>query len=99
MPRPQLPPHLVPRQPKTVLAWSMQKQRLVHGWTGKQVAEAYGCSPAHISRVEQGSSKPSRELVQLYEDTFQADGLLMSLFEVAEYASEQERRRAGGKRP
>jgi hypothetical protein len=48
--------------------------------------------------VEQGA-KPSRELVQFYEDTFQADGLLLSLFEVAEHAPEQERRRAGGKRP
>jgi transcriptional regulator with XRE-family HTH domain len=98
MPRPQLPPHLVPRQPKTVLGWSMQKQRLIHGWTGKQVAQAFGCSPSHISRVEQGS-KPSRELVQFYEEMFKADGLLLSLFEVAETAPEQERRRAGGKRP
>lgn len=98
MPRPQLPPHLVPRQPKTVLGWSMQKQRLIHGWTGKQVATAFGCSPSHISRIEQGS-KPSRELVQFYEDTFEADGLLLSLFEVVEHAPEQERRRAGGKRP
>lgn len=98
MPRPQLPPHLVPRQPKTVLGWSMQKQRLIHGWTGKQVAAAFGCHPSHISRVEQGS-KPSRELVQFYEDIFQADGLLLSLFEVAEHAPEQERRRAGGRRP
>jgi transcriptional regulator with XRE-family HTH domain len=98
MPRPHLPPHLVPRQPKTVLGWSMQKQRMVHGWTGKQVAEAFGCSPSHISRVEQGS-KPSRELVQFYEDSFQADGLLLSLFEVVEHAPEQERRRAGGRRP
>jgi len=88
----------VPRQPKTVLGWSMQKLRIVNGWTGKQVAEAFGCHPSHISRVEQGS-KPSRELVQFYEDTFQADGLLLSLFEVAEHASEQERRRAGGRRP
>jgi transcriptional regulator with XRE-family HTH domain len=76
----------------------MQKQRLVHGWTGKQVAEAFGCSPSHVSRVEKGS-KPTRELVQFYEDTFQADGLLLSLFEVAEHAPEQERRRAGGKSP
>jgi transcriptional regulator with XRE-family HTH domain len=98
MPRPQLPPHLVPRQPKTVLGWSMQKQRLIHGWTGKQVASVFGCSPSHISRVEQGS-KPSRELVQFYEDTFEAAGLLLSLFEVATHAPEQERRRAGGRRP
>ena len=99
MPRPQLPPHLVPRQPKSVLGWSMQKLRLIHGVSGKQVAQEFGCSPAHISRVEQGSSKPSRELVQFYEARFQADGLLLSLFEVAEHAPEQERRRAGGRRP
>jgi transcriptional regulator with XRE-family HTH domain len=76
----------------------MQKQRLIHGWTGKQVATAFGCSPSHISRVEQGS-KPSRELVQFYEDTFEADGLLLSLFEVVEHAPEQDRRRVGGRRP
>ncbi len=75
----------------------MQKLRLVNGVTGKQVAQEFGCSPAHISRVEQGS-KPSRELVQFYEDRFGADGLLLSLFEVAVHAPEQERRRAGGKR-
>jgi transcriptional regulator with XRE-family HTH domain len=98
MPRPIHKPHLVPRQPKTVLGWSMQKQRLVAVRTGKEVAEAFGCSASHISRVEQGS-KPSRELVQFYDDTFGADGLLLSMFEVAEHAGEQERRRAGGKRP
>jgi transcriptional regulator with XRE-family HTH domain len=76
----------------------MQKLRMVNGWTGKQVAEAFGCSPSHISRVEQGS-KPSRELVQFYEDIFEAEGLLLSLFEIAEHAPEQERRRAGGRRP
>jgi transcriptional regulator with XRE-family HTH domain len=98
MPRPIHKPHLVPRQPKTVLGWSMQKLRVINGWTGKQVAEGFGCSASHISRVEQGS-KPSRELVQFYEDKFQAEGLLLSLFEVVEHAGEQERRRGGGKRP
>ncbi|MGH2878762.1 MAG: NBR1-Ig-like domain-containing protein [Solirubrobacteraceae bacterium] len=89
----------MPRQPKTVLAWTMQKLRMVNGWSGKQVAQEFGCSPSHISRVEQGSSKPTRALVQFYEDTFQGDGLLLSLFEVADQADEQERRRAGGKWP
>jgi transcriptional regulator with XRE-family HTH domain len=46
----------------------MQKQPDVHGWTGKQTAEAYGCSPSHISRIEQGKM-PSRELVQFYDET------------------------------
>jgi transcriptional regulator with XRE-family HTH domain len=98
MPRPQLPPHLVPRQPKTVLGWSMQKLRQVNGVTGKAVAQEFGCSPAHISRIEKGS-KSSRELVQFYEDRFEGNGLLLSLFEVAVHAGEQERRRAGGRRP
>jgi transcriptional regulator with XRE-family HTH domain len=70
----------------------MQKLRLINGWSGKQAAEAFGCSPSHVSRVEHGS-KPSRELVQFYETTFGGDGLLLSLYEVAVHAPEQERRR------
>ena len=77
----------------------MQKLRLANGWTGKQVAKDFGCSPSHISRVEQGQNKPSRELVQFYEEMFDAEGLLQSLFEVALHAPEQERRRAGGRKP
>lgn len=97
MARPHLPPHLVPRQPKTVLGWSMQKLRMVNGWNARRTAEAFGCSAAHISRVEHGS-KPTRALVQFYEDTFGGDGMLLSLFEVAEHAPEQERRRMRGRR-
>lgn len=82
-----------------MLGWTMQKLRQVEGLTGKQVAGAFGCSPSHISRVEQGHNRPSRELVRFYEETFQADGLLLSLFEVVEHHAEQERRRAGGHRP
>lgn len=98
MPRPRLPPHLVPRQPRTVLGWTMQKTREVHGWTARQTARAYGCSPAHISRVEHGSM-PSRELVQFYDETFGTDGLIESLYEVAVATPEQLRRKAGGKKP
>jgi transcriptional regulator with XRE-family HTH domain len=98
MPRPQKPPLLIPRQPKTALGWSMQKQRQARGWTVKKTAKAFGCSPSHISRVEHGS-RPTRALVQFYEDTFGAGGQLLSLFAVVEHASEQERRRAGGHRP
>lgn len=98
MPRPRKPPFLNPRKPGAVLSWSMQKQREVHGWTGKQTAEAFGCSPSHISRIEQGKM-PSRQLVQFYDETFEADGLLNSLYETVVPAPEQERRRAGGHRP
>lgn len=76
----------------------MRALRRAHDWSGRQTAEAFGCSPSHISRVERGST-PSRELVQFYEDTFRADGLLLSLYEVAFHAPEQERRRVGGHRP
>lgn len=99
MPRPWKRPFLNPRQPRAGLAWSMQKARLVHCWDGKQTAETFGCSPAHISRVEQGSTTPSRSLVIFYDETFEMDGQLMSLYEVVIEADEQERRRHGGRRP
>jgi len=71
----------------------MQKLRLVHGATVRQTATEFGCSPSHISRVERGDTKPSRSLVQFYENRFEADGLLLSLFEVAQHANEQKRQR------
>ena len=95
MGRPTLPPPLAPRQPKTVLGWTMQKLRLVHGATVRKTASEYGCSASHISRVERGDTKPSRSLVQFYEDEFEGDGLLLSLFEVAAHANEQKRQRGG----
>lgn len=90
---------LVPRQPTTVLGWTMRKLREVAGWTVTRAASEYGCSPSHLSRVERGSNKPSRPLVQFYEEQFDADGMLLSLYEVAEYNAEQNRRRFGGRRP
>lgn len=77
----------------------MQKLRLAHGVSAKQVAQEFGCSPSHISRVEQGTTRPSQELVQFYERRFEGDGMLYSIDVVAVHAAEQERRRAGGKRP
>ncbi|HET7060276.1 MAG TPA: NBR1-Ig-like domain-containing protein [Candidatus Saccharimonadales bacterium] len=99
MARPLEPPVLDPRQPRAVLGWGLRQFRRVAGRSGASLAREFGCSPSHISRVEHGTAKPSRELVQFYEDTFQADGLLWSLFEVVEHASEQNRRRVGGHRP
>src|SRR5207244_2761873 len=49
--RPPKPPHLVPRQPTTVLGWTMRKLREVAGWTETQTAEAFGCSVSPISRA------------------------------------------------
>lgn len=97
--RPEEPPQLGPRQPKTALGLAMRHLRQVAGWTQTQTAAAFGCSVSHISRVEHGASKPSRALVQFYEERFEADGLLLSLFEVAEHAAEQSRRSFGGRRP
>ena len=99
MSRPLEPPVLDPRQPKAVLGWTMRQFRRVHGWSGARIAREFGCSPSHISRVERGTAKPSRELVQFYEEAFEADGVLLSLLEVVEHAAEQGRRRVRGRRP
>jgi hypothetical protein len=77
----------------------MQKQRDIHGWTGVQVAKEFGCHPSHISRVERGYGMPSRELVNVYEQLFDCEGMLLSLYEVAVHNEEQNRRRVGGHRP
>jgi len=99
MPRPLEPPVLDPRQPRAVLGWTMRQLRRVAKVSGADTARRFGCSASHISRVEHGTSRPSRELVQFYEDTFEGDGMLWSLFEVVEHADEQGRRRTGGHRP
>jgi transcriptional regulator with XRE-family HTH domain len=77
----------------------MRQLREVAGWSVSETARRFKCSPSHISRVERQGTKPSRELVNFYEESFEADGLLHSLFEVADHAAEQARRRAGGHRP
>jgi transcriptional regulator with XRE-family HTH domain len=99
MARPSMPPHLVPRQPRTVLGWTMRKLRQTTPFSAAQAARSFGCSASHISRVERGDNIPSRALVQFYEEQFEGDGMLLSLFEVAIQAGEQERRRTGGRRP
>src|SRR2546429_8359461 len=76
----------------------MRQLRSAAGLTEGQTAREYRCSVSHVSRVEHGQ-KPSRQLVQFYEERFEADGLLLSLFEVAQHAPEEARRRAGGHRP
>lgn len=96
--RPAAPSPLVPRQPSTVLGWTMRKLREANSWTAARTAREFDCSTSHISRVERGA-KPSRELVQFYEAAFDAEGMLLSLFEVADHALEQDRRRVGGHRP
>lgn len=99
MARPQEPPELDPRQPKAVLGWTLRQVRRVARVSGAELAKEFGCSPSHISRVEHGTARPSRELIQFYEDHFGADGLLLSLYEVVAHAGEQSRRRVGGRRP
>lgn len=77
----------------------MRELREVAGWNVTRTAREFRVSISHISRVELGETPPTRELVQFYEETFEAEGLLLSLFEVAEHADEQNRRRFGGHRP
>lgn len=99
MARPLSPPTLNPRKPYAVVGWIMQKQREIHGWDGKDVATKFGVSASHISRVENGRTMPSRSLVNFYEEHFEAEGILHSLYEAAIEADEQARRRFGGARP
>lgn len=94
MARESSPAPLVPRQPKTGLGWTMQKFRQVNAVSVRELAREFGCSASHISRVERGDTKASRALVAFYEERFEADGLLFSLFEVIEHAREQKRQRA-----
>jgi Ig-like domain from next to BRCA1 gene len=82
----------------TGLGWAMQKFRLVYGKTLTETAQAYGRSPSYLSRAKRGAAKPSRSLVKFYDDTFEADGLLLSLFEVVDETFDQRMRRAGGRR-
>jgi len=78
----------------------MRKLRLTTDSTVRQTATEYGCNASHISRVERGDTKPSRSLVEFYEERFEGDGVLLSLFAVVENAAEQNRRkRAHGKDP
>jgi len=97
--RPTKAPPLVPRQPKTAIGLLMRNLRQVYGLSVSQVAREYGCSPSRITRAELGDTPPSRQLVQYYEERFEADGLLESLFEVVIHAREQSRQRFGGRRP
>ncbi len=72
----------------------MQKFRQVNAVGVRELAREFGCSASHISRVERGDTKPSRDLVTFYEQRFEADGLLFSIFESVESAREQKRRRS-----
>ena len=72
----------------------MQKLRLVHGSGVREVAAQFGCNASHVSRVERGGIKPSRALVEFYEDQFKAAGLLLSLLAVVEHTNEQKRLRS-----
>lgn len=98
MPRPHLPAKLDPRKPRGALAWGMQTARRAHGVTQKALAAEFGCSSGHLSRVERGESTPSRSLAQFYDDRFDCEGMLMSLFEVVATEYEMERRRDGPRR-
>jgi hypothetical protein len=77
----------------------MRRLREVASWGVTQTAREFGCSPSHISRVELHGARPSSDLVLFYEETFEGDGMLLSLFAVVEHAAEQNRRRFGGHRP
>jgi Ig-like domain from next to BRCA1 gene/Helix-turn-helix domain len=94
MPRPTVTTRLDPRQPRSLLGWAMRELRASCQWDVTRAAHAFGCSPSHITRVELGQARPSRDLVDFYEQQFEGDGILVSLMEVVEHHAEQGRRRA-----
>jgi transcriptional regulator with XRE-family HTH domain len=85
---------LDPRQPRSLLGWTMREMRNSLGWGVTRTAVAFGCSASHITRVELGQARPSRDLLDFYEQQFEGDGLLPSLMETVEHHAEQHRRRA-----
>jgi hypothetical protein len=93
MVRPAVTPTLDPRQPRSLLGWTMREMRHSCGWGVTRTAVAFGCSPSHITRVELGQARPSRDLTEFYEHEFEGEGLLPSMMEVVESHAEQQRRR------
>jgi hypothetical protein len=85
---------LDPRQPRSLLGWTMRQMRASCQWGVTRTAVAFGCSPSHVTRVELGQARPSRDLLDFYEQQFEGDGLLPSLMEIVEHHAEQRRRRA-----
>jgi hypothetical protein len=94
MGRPLASTTLDPRQPRSLLGWTMRQMRVSCGRSVTATAQRFGCSPSHITRAELGQARPSRDLVEFYEQQFEGDGLLPSLMEVVEHHAEQARRRA-----
>lgn len=93
MARPAVTPTLDPQQPRSLLGWTMREMRHSCGWGVTRTAVAFGCSASHITRVELGQARPSRDLTEFYEHEFEGEGLLPAMMEVVETHAEHQRRR------
>jgi transcriptional regulator with XRE-family HTH domain len=63
-----------------ILGALMRELRRANGMSLTATAQAAGTDKGHLSHVERGRDRPSRELVAFYEERFNADGQLWSAF-------------------
>jgi transcriptional regulator with XRE-family HTH domain len=62
-----------------LLAESMRELRLAAGRSLRQVEQSSGWGRGMLSQAETGRARPSRRLVEWYDDQFHADGLLLRM--------------------
>jgi transcriptional regulator with XRE-family HTH domain len=77
-----------------ILGALMRELRRADGMSLTATAQAAGTDKGHLSHVERGRDRPSRELVAFYEERFNADGQLWSAF-VEVVAGTRPRQRSG----
>ena len=58
----------------------MRERRQSLGMSLTLAAQAAGTSKGHLSHVEAGRDRPSRELVMFYEEHFNADGQIWTAY-------------------
>jgi transcriptional regulator with XRE-family HTH domain len=63
-----------------IMGTLMRELRRAGGMTLTGTAQAAKIDKGHLSHVERGRDRPSRELVAFYEERFNADGQLWTLF-------------------
>lgn len=76
----------VPRELWRELGQAMRSVRVTQGYSLRQVEALTGWGRGSLSQAENGKARPSRSMVEWYEVTFKADGLLMSLYSEARVA-------------
>ncbi|MBB5836970.1 NBR1-Ig-like domain-containing protein [Kribbella italica] len=67
-----------PAQARTVIGSRMRELREAAGVPLTRAASQSGWDKGHLSRVERGHTKPSRELIEWYDEQFGADSSLVN---------------------